>query len=208
MKQEIPYFKQPDNTHCFQACLKMVLKYFFPEKDFTYKELDKISDKQKDKWTWICAATAELKNMKLKTRVYSKFDYNDFMKNGVSYVRNFYDKKTAETVIKMSGIRSEIENAKKMIEKNIFELKELSFDNIENWFKEGYMIILIVDYGTLNNEPEFAGHFVVLTGFDEKNVYVHDPSSEKGSPNRKVGKKLFTKAWKYQEIEHTILIKE
>ena len=48
MEKEIPYFKQPDNTHCFQACLKMILKYFFPEKEFTYEELDEISDKPRN----------------------------------------------------------------------------------------------------------------------------------------------------------------
>ena len=68
MKKEIPYFKQPDNTHCFQACLKMVLKYFFPEKEFTFEELDKITDKPKDKWTWSCTALVELKNIGLKIK--------------------------------------------------------------------------------------------------------------------------------------------
>jgi len=208
MKKEIPYFKQPDNTHCFQACLKMVLKYFFPEKDFTYEELDKITDKPKDKWTWICAASVELKNMKLKTRLYSKLDYNSFIKNGADYIRKFYDKKTAEKLIEMTDIESEIENTKKMIKENIFELKELTFNDIENWFKENYVMILLINSKMINNKSGYAGHFVVLTGFDKEYVFVHDSGIENGSPNRKVKKDLFIKAWKYQKIEHTILIKK
>ncbi|NIM47131.1 MAG: hypothetical protein GTN40_03165 [Candidatus Aenigmarchaeota archaeon] len=199
MKKEVPYFKQPDDTHCFQACLKMVLKYFFPEKDFTYEELDKISDKPKDKWTWCCAAAIQIKKMGLKIKIYSNFDYNEFTKTGANYIRKKYDKEIAEETIEMSDIESEIENAKKMIKENIFELKELLFEDIEKTFKD-YVIILLINSRTINSKPGYAGHFVVLTGFDENNVYVHDPGINDGSANRKIEKDLFKKAWEYQKF--------
>ena len=200
MKREIPYFKQPDDTHCFQACLKMVLKYFFPEKDFSYEELDKISDKAKDKYTWFSAAVIKVKKMGLKVKAYSNFDYNEFIKNGAEYIRKKYDKEIAERTIEMSDIKSEIENAKEMIKEDIYELKELSFKDIENWFKENYMAILLVDSNMINNKSGYEGHFVVLIGIDDNNVYVHDPSRVSGSANRKINKDLFKKAWKYQKL--------
>jgi len=206
MEKEIPYFKQPDDTHCFQACLKMVLKYFFPEKDFTFEELDKMSDKPKDKWTWSCAALVELKNMGLKIKHYSIFDYNNFVKNGAEYIRKTYDKKVAEKMIEMSDIESEIENAKMMIEEDIFELKELPFNNIENWFKNNYVMILLINSKMINNEPEYAGHFVVVTRLDKDNIFIHDPNISYGSPNRKVEKDLFIKAWKYPEKENDVIL--
>jgi len=206
MKIEIAYFKQSDDTHCFQACLKMVLKYFFPEKDFTYEELDKITDKPKDKWTWCCAALVELKNMGLKVNFYSNFDYEQFIRSGAAYVRKKYDKEIAKKTIEMSDIESEIKNAKEMIKENIYELKEVPFKNIEEWFKENYIIILLINSKMINKKPGFAGHFVVITGTDKNNVYVHDPGINDGSPNRKVEKDLFIKAWKYQRL--VILIKK
>ncbi len=202
----MPYFKQSDDTHCFQACLKMVLKHFFPEKDFSYNELDQISNKAEDKWTWCCAALIDIKKMGLKVNFYSNFDYNDFIKNGANYIRKKYDKEISEKTIEMSDIESEIENAKKMIKENIYELKELSFNDIEKYFKENYTIILLINSRMINNKPGYAGHFVVLTGIDENNVYIHDPGINDGSPNRKVEKNLFIKAWKYQRF--IILIKK
>ena len=200
MEQEILYFKQPDDTHCFQACLKMILKYFFPEKDFSYEELDKISDKAKDKYTWFCAAAVKVKKMGLRVKAYSNFDYNEFIKNGAEYIRKKYDKEIAERTIEMSDIKSEIENAREMIKEHIYELKELSFKDIENWFKENYMVILLVDSNMINNEPGYEGHFVVLIGIDDNNVYVHDPARISGSANRKINKDLFKKAWEYQKL--------
>jgi len=206
MEKEMPYFKQPDNTHCFQACLKMILKYFFPEKDFTYEELDKISDKPKDKWTWRCNALVELKKMGLNIKTYSSFDYNDFIKNGADYIRKRYDKEVAEKMIGMSDIESEIENTEKMLKENIFELKELLFEDAENFFKKNYVIILLVNSRIINNKSGYSGHFVILTGFDKDSIFIHDPSIENGSPNRKVKKDLFVKAWKYPEKENDVIL--
>ena len=206
MEKEIPYFKQSDNTQCFQACLKMVLKYFFPEKDFTFEELDKISHKLKDKWTWFCAALPEIKKMNLKIKQYSTFDYNIFVKKGVDYIRETYDEEAAETIIEMSDIDYEIENTKKYLKEQIFEFKESSFEDVEKWFKENYVIILLINAKIINNLPGYGGHFVVLTGFDKDNVFVHDPSIKHGSPNRKAEKDLFVKAWKNSK-NNVVLIK-
>lgn len=43
--QNVPFYSNtPDDTHCFQAVLKMVLKYFQPEKYYSFEQLDKLSD--------------------------------------------------------------------------------------------------------------------------------------------------------------------
>jgi hypothetical protein len=184
----------------------MVLKYFFPEKDFTFEELDKISDKKKDKWSWVSSAAIALKNMKLEVKHYSIFDYNDFIKNGSDYIRKNYEKEVSEKMIKLSNIKSEVENAKKMVKENIFELKGLSFEDIESLFKQKYMIILLINCDIINNEPGYDGHYVILTGIDDDNVFIHDPGIENGSPNRKVNRDLFIKAWRYPEKENDIIL--
>jgi len=206
MEKEIPYFSQPDNTHCFQACLKMALKYFFPEKDYSWEDLDKFSDKPKDKWTWICAAFVELKKMGLSVKVYTNFDYESFVKEGVSYLRKVFSKEVAEKNIEMSDIDSEVENAKNMIKEDIYEKREITFEDIEKWFKENYLIILIVNSMILNGKPGYSGHFVILTGIEENNILIHDPSTYYGSPNRKINKDIFLNALFYPEKEKEVYL--
>ena len=206
MEKEIPYFKQPDDTHCFQACLKMILKYFFPEKDFSWGELDKISDKAENKWTWVSSAAVELNKMGLKVKHYAVFDYNDFVKIGDDYIRRTYEEPVAEKMIMLTDIKSEIENADRMLKENIFELRELSLEDVENWFKDGYAAIFLVNCSIMNKEPGYEGHYVALTGFDGENVFINDPDRWKGSPNRKVEKSLFVKSWRFPKKENTVIL--
>ena len=44
--RNVPFFPNTaDNTHCLQAVLKMILKYFEPQKDYSFEELNILSDK-------------------------------------------------------------------------------------------------------------------------------------------------------------------
>jgi len=39
---EISFFKNTDNFHCMQACMKMILKYYFPKKTLYFKQIDEL----------------------------------------------------------------------------------------------------------------------------------------------------------------------
>jgi hypothetical protein len=205
MEKEMPYFRQNDDVHCFQACLKMVLKHFLPKKNFTFMELDRMSCRHGDNRSWVCSAAICLNMMDLKVKLYSIFDYKKFSKRGAEYIKEFYPDNVAKNIISYSDIDSEVKNADAMLSKNIFKLKKLSFSEINKWFMRGKKIILLVNWGMLNNK-EFSGHYVLLTDIDDDNVYIHDPDIEKGSPNRKVEKNLFIEAWKHPEGENAFLI--
>ncbi len=47
IQHNVPFFANPDDTHCFQACIKMMFAYFEPEKEFSFDYLDKLSGKKK-----------------------------------------------------------------------------------------------------------------------------------------------------------------
>ena len=50
---KIPFYANlKDDNHCLQACFKMVLKYYFPKRNYSFKELDKVSQHISGKWTW------------------------------------------------------------------------------------------------------------------------------------------------------------
>ena len=55
--QKVPFFPNTaEGKHCYQAALAMIFKHFRPDEDYTYAELDRISDKVPGKWTWPTAA--------------------------------------------------------------------------------------------------------------------------------------------------------
>ncbi len=208
MIKKIPFYKNlSDKTHCFQACLKMIFKYFFPERDYSFKELDKISKKKKNKWTWPMAALLFLRKNGLKVKFHAELDYKKFAKNGEYYLKELYPK-DAEKIIEMSDISAEIKNTKEMLKYNIFSVKRISLKDIFRKFQQSYLIIFNINSRIVNRKKGFCGHFVLLTGFDKNNIFIHDPGLPP-KPNRKVSKKLFLKAWQYPKREYdTILIKK
>lgn len=209
MKIDIPYFQQPDNSHCFQACLKMILKYFFPKKDFTWKELDKICKKKKDKWTWPFAALVELKKMGLDVKYYDNFDFILFSKNGYDYLRKKFPSDVAETQINMSDMESEIKNARIMIDEGIGKNIKVKFDEIENLFEEGFVIKVAINSCIIHGMEGYASHSVVITDIENDFVTINDPDPNRGSKDMKVNKELFIKSWHYPKDEnYAILLKK
>ncbi|MEI7653301.1 MAG: hypothetical protein WCJ70_03425 [bacterium] len=53
MKLQVPFFPNTsDDTHCYQAVLQMILGYFLPLEAHTLQDLDSITGKTDQKWTW------------------------------------------------------------------------------------------------------------------------------------------------------------
>jgi len=206
MKVDVPFYPNTkDDTHCYQACVKMALKRIYPKRNFTYKKLERLFNKPKDKYSWVPSAAINLNKMGLKTKLIATFDYRKFARNGYEYLRSHYPKEFADVQIKMSDIESEMENAKRMLKHNLYEKRKLSMGNINRLFKEGWLIIPNVNSHTLSHKKGYAGHAVLIIGIARNYVHLHDPGLPP-RPNRKVSKKTFLKALRFPKNESHVLI--
>lgn len=196
---KVPFYSNtPDNTHCFQAALRMILKYFWKDKDFTWKELERITAKPQGLWTWPLAGMVWLHKNGFKVRDIEIFDYSRFIKEGEKYLFEFYGKEAAQEQIKNSDIDQEKKYAKKLLKSGIVEFKLPTIDNLKDLLKDGYLAICLVNSKKLNNKKGYTGHFVVIKGYQGNKFILHDP----GLPpqkNRKIDEKVFEKAWAYPD---------
>ena len=88
---DIPFYSNTeDDTHCFQAVIKMVLKFFWPDKEFTWAELDKITAKVEGLWTWQMAGLLWLDANGFEVKDIEAFDYDQFIKKGGDYHGNVF----------------------------------------------------------------------------------------------------------------------
>lgn len=107
----------------------------------------------------------------------------------------------------MSDISSEIKNTEEMLKYDIFTIKRILLKDVFIKFQQNYLIIFNINSRIVNRKKGFSGHFVLLTGFNKNNIFIHDPGLLP-KPNRKVPSKLFLQAWRYPQKEYdTILIK-
>lgn len=193
----VPFYSNtPDDTHCFQAALKMILKYFWPDKDFTWEELEKITGKKEGLWTWPMAGMLWLKNNNFDVKNIEVFDYKKFIESPAQYLIDTYGKEVGEAQIKHSDLSQEIEYAKEFLRKISTENRIPTLDDIKKLLSNGYLVGCNVNSYALNKKLGYAGHFVIIKGFNNNELVIHDP----GLPpreNRVVDSDTFEKAWAY-----------
>jgi len=73
--------------------------------------------------------------------------------------------------------------------------KTPNLNDIEFSINKKRIPVVIVDFGKVNNLKIKAPVFTIVTGFDNKYLYVHDYVSKKQKSHRRISKKLFWDAW-------------
>jgi len=208
MIKNFPFFSNlEDDSHCLQSCFKMILKNYYPEKDFTFGQLDKMTDKSEGKWAWPPAGLMELKKMGFEVKYFAKKIVDVFVENPEEHIKQiFLDH--SDFIISQSDIPKEVEHFKEISSEGLYSTEKITIGDLERCFDEGYMVVVLINVATAKGIEGFNLHYVLMTGHDDKNIYVHNP----GLPpvkNMKIDRDLFEKAWKYPRDEcETFIVKK
>jgi len=192
---KVPFFANAsDNTHCFQAAIKMVLKYFWPQREFSFEELDKITAKVEGMWTWQMAGLLWLQENGFEVRDIEVFDFERFIEEKEKYLLEFFGEEAGLEQIQHSYLPNEFEYARRFVKEIEIERRLPDFSDIRNLMNKGYLVVCLVNAKKLDRKDGYVGHFVLIKGYDDKNLIIHDP----GLPpieNRTVSGESFEKAW-------------
>ncbi len=204
-KQLVSFFGNPDSTHCFQAVIKMALKYYFPTEDYSWEELVKLTGKKADKWTWRTRGLIELQKRGMEVVNWGNFDHRKFVESGADYLFSLYGPEKARIQIEHCDLDYEIENAKAMLDvvKTTFGLPTL--EDIKHLLDCGYLVICNVNSKILNAQEGYSGHFILIYQIEGNHVVMHDPGPPH-SPDRRVSYEDFMKAWEYPNEQAKNLI--
>src|SRR5882672_180186 len=83
---DVPFYaNNTDDTHCAQATLRSALKYFEPDKEFTWEELNRATAKRPGKATWRMAGLLWLRQNGYEVHNMSLLDYAAFAERGLDY---------------------------------------------------------------------------------------------------------------------------
>ena len=190
------YLNTHDNTHCFQASLKMILKCFIPEKDFSFEELDKISMKEEGKWTWPMAGLIWMGENGFEVVDLEVFDYAKFIEKGGDYLIEEFGKEVAEALIK----NSDTEQGRKLSRLFLNKIKVQKIipkrEDIIKLLDEDYVVMVNVNSRVLNNKDGYIGHFVVIKGYNDDGFIINNPGLP-GKENMEVSFDIFERAWAY-----------
>ncbi len=138
----VPFYENtPDNTHCFQAALRMVLKYFLPDKDYAWEELEVITAKKKDGWTWPIAAMIWLSKNGFEIKDIELFDYQEFSKTGKKYLAEKFGTEVAEAQDKFTDLPQEQRFSADLLNYVHVEMRMPDIDDVRMLLDEGYLLI-------------------------------------------------------------------
>lgn len=206
---EVPFYSNLDDTHCLQAVMKMILKYFEPEKDYSWVELDKLSAHRKGKWAWPTAMMINFHRKGYKVILREDWNFQRFVDRGEDFLIEKYGEDVAKEQISNSDIFQERRLAKKFLETGILDRKIPESGDITEFLKEGYLVVCNVNSKLLNNQAGYEGHFVLVTGFDNLGFTLNGPYSPEFK-NRHVAFDKLEQSWAYPspDVKNIIAIKK
>jgi hypothetical protein len=196
---DVPFYANTaDNTHCFQAALKMVLKFFHPHQDYSFEELEKITAKKDGGWTWPIAAMMWLSKNEFDVRDIELFDYEEFAANGKEYLREKFGDEIAEAQDKFTDLVQE-QNLSKELAKYVGVKMEIpTVKDIFAFLDVGYLLICNINSSTLKGVDSYNPHSVVVTGYSDERLFLHNPGLP-AQENQDVSVSDFEKAWAYPD---------
>jgi GNAT superfamily N-acetyltransferase len=198
----IPFVKNP-GKQCGQTCMVMALKYYFPERDFTVGQMNELIRHKPGKWTFPMQNAVALDQLGLKAIAYSGKDIPVGHSQTVNFFKKIFGSDYKQLMAKIDLPVHEY-FAKIAKDKQIFKVKKHSVKDIRNYVDRGYLVIPAVDANVLCGKTgPYAGHAVLITGMDEKYVWIHDPS---GGPNVKYPLEIFEAAYNVPAIDDDILV--
>lgn len=186
-----------------QANMLMALRYFFPNKKFSFAQINKKMRRKRGKWTFTAQTAVVLKDFGLKAKAYSGKDIFTKREEIIAGFKKAFGK-DYETVIKNIDLDTVEYFHKRAKKERVFEVRKSSMNDLEKYLKKGYIVIPCVDLNTLyNKKGSFQGHFVTIVDMNKNSIWIHEPNE---GPNIKYSRKLFNKAYAVKAIDDDVLI--
>jgi len=203
--KSVPFYSNTeDGLHCLQASIKIILKYFLPDKTFNWQELDKYTGFLPNGGTWATSSLLWLNNLGFEVKEISTFEIQRFLKSPNQYLIERYGKTIGEYGVKNSDMKFEQLQYQKLSDKDVQICRVPELSDIKQLLDDQYLLIAYVNSQTLNNNQGFAGHYVLIFDSTPKGFYIHDPGPPP-TKNRFVSHSKFIKAWTFESENNKLL---
>jgi hypothetical protein len=195
---KVPVFIEntPDDKHCVQSCVGMVLNYFLPGRTFSMPELERFTGFVEGKGAWEMQELLNYSSLGLSAQVIVNMSYEEFAKRDFAYLAEVLGDETAEWAKSHTGdIGLEKQRAAEVAQSGLHIYREPNEDDICSFVEKDWLVMLEVNVRKLNNKEGFSGHRVLVYDATKgSGVVMHDPGLPP-QPSRQVDWDLLEKSW-------------
>lgn len=199
MRLKIPFYKQTSQFNCGPVALYMILSYFSSDIDLDH--LEKLIGINEGKGTTTIQMATASSKLGYETIFLSKHVH--FNKENMKF--DFYQK-YSEFAHRSKQL---VEDAKN--EGVIVKEVGISLNELLGKFEEGFIPLILLDWNIVRGTKHkgYQGHFVPVVGYDEENVYVHNPGLDNPEQFLPIKRNVFDEARKAEGTdEDLVLIKK
>ncbi|MFP4645638.1 MAG: peptidase C39 family protein [Candidatus Woesearchaeota archaeon] len=194
MKLDVPYHASKKDTDCGPLALKMVLEFFGEQHEFA--ELSHLERQLDTGLVWSAGiARAAIK---------------------LGFTSTFITKTVQESIPDNEYYDTyALDDARAILQQLTFEIKkagveirqlDLSLAELLGSVSEDSIPIVLVNWNVIRGKKGFSGHFLPITGYDEQQVYVHNPGLDMAASHLPIDKVLFLKAWETKGTDKDVVI--
>lgn len=202
----VPFYPNTrDGTHCFQATLHSIISFFEPKKLLNTKELDILTGKEPGMWTWATQTMIRFNQSDYQIINYEEFDYDLFSRIGKDYLVSKFGQEVADSQISHCNLKKEMADAADYYRLFGNPKKIPEIDDIKFLVSNGWLVHCNVNYFGLYGKKGYAGHSVLVIGFDDTNIILHDPGLP-ARPMQKICNINFVTAWSFPSRSNNNLI--
>ena len=177
----VPYNRSRKDTDCGPLALKMVLKHFGQHYSF-----EKIAKEEKQIYTglvWSCGIARAARKLGFNAKLISTSNFSH-EEDDIEYYKKYADNKA---MIVLKELAEEVSD--------ISEERDMSLDELLSFVTQDSLPIVLVNWAVIAGRCGFSGHFLPVVGYDEENVYVHNPGLAMAQRYMPIKRDLFVKAW-------------
>lgn len=188
-----------DPDRCYEAAMQSVLLYYYPDSAITLDELDRLVGRKPGFWTWTCQLVPVMDHLGVSVEYFSEDDLvmQSTKENLIKLLEQTYRAPGEfERVLAKTEVAVVTARARECLESGLYLRRRLTWNEIETRMENGQIPMILLDYNILVSRPgPYQGHFVVVTGFDERSVFYHENSEKIAQADRTVPKADFVRAW-------------
>ncbi len=192
MKIDVPYYASKKDTDCGPLALKMALEYL--GEDHSFEEIAE-KERQLDSgmvWSGGIARAAKKFGFPVKLISISNFSHEE---NDIEFYKKYADNKA---MIVLKELSEELGDT--------VEEKDMSIEELLKFVSEDSVPIVLVNWYVIAEKEGFNGHFLPVVGYDEENIYVHNPGLARAQAYLPIKRDLFVKAWESKGTDKDTIV--
>jgi hypothetical protein len=192
----VPFVENPSDK-CVPATIGMVLKYFMPDRRFAMEQIEKLCGYEQGMGTWKALSMLNMAKLGLRVHWVEDFDHGEFVQAPRTYLSKILNKEAYEWQVKHSDLEQEAERIRDYMDSGLpLESRKATIEDIKRFIDDGWLVHLEVNARTLSGKTGYDGHSILVIGYDDQEVVIHNPDGDSGNrPNQRIGWDLLCKAW-------------